>query len=69
MSTPQENNGDLVQRVESILRQDPKGQTAALTDIQKELTEMIEGTRLGPLEQLIQLFGTAVGKDSKKMNL
>jgi hypothetical protein len=66
MSTSHEKDGDIVQRVERILRQDPKGQTVALTDIRKELTEMLEGTRLGPLEQVIQLFGTAVGNDSKK---
>jgi hypothetical protein len=61
------NNGEaeLLKRVEVLLERDPEGQDAALCELQKELITKRKEPATDVLENIFQLFGTTVGKQSK----
>jgi hypothetical protein len=61
------NHGEaeLLKRVEVLLEQGPESQDAALRELQKELITKRKEPATDVLENIFQLFGTTVGKQSK----
>jgi hypothetical protein len=69
VSTDRAKDMDTLKNVENVLASDPEGLEAggletALTDLQKELSTLAQGSDIATLEQSLQLLGTAVGKNS-----
>ena len=65
MSANLDYRAELLKRVETLLDQTPEGQDDALRDMQAELRSLRKESRTDALEQVVQLLGTAVGKQSK----
>jgi hypothetical protein len=64
-STTHSSDVSLLQRVEQLLKEDPKAEDATLQELQKELGTLQIESSSETLERIFQSFGTAVGTHSK----
>jgi hypothetical protein len=61
------NDGDnLLERVETLLKQDPESRDDKLRQLQKELEALPAESDTKTIETVFQAFGTAVGTESKR---
>jgi hypothetical protein len=65
MSSTLGDRGKLLGRVEILLEQSPIGQDDILHELQQELGALRKEMDTDALEKVFQLFGTAVGQQSR----
>jgi hypothetical protein len=66
MSTIRNDEESLLERVETLLKQNPKSQEDILRHLQTELVSLRAKSDTKTIETVFQEFGTAVGTDSKR---
>jgi hypothetical protein len=66
MSTIRNDEESLLERVETLLKQNPKSQEDILRHLQTELVSLRAKSDTKTIETVFQAFGTAVGTDSKR---
>jgi hypothetical protein len=66
MSTIRNDEESLLERVETLLKQNPKSQEDILRHLQTELVSLRAKSDIKTIETVFQAFGTAVGTDSKR---
>jgi hypothetical protein len=66
MSTIGNAKDSLLERVETLLKQDAESQDDTLRQLQKELGALRAESNTKTIETVFQAFGTAVGTESKE---
>jgi hypothetical protein len=65
MSLNEESAVDFLERLKAVLEHGPQGQDTALRGLLEELSAHRKGPKKDTLEKAFEIFGTAVGKQSK----
>jgi hypothetical protein len=66
MASVQDDKTELLTRIEILLEQDPAGQDDTLRELRKQLEILRTESNTNTIEKVFQLFGTAVGTNSKR---
>jgi hypothetical protein len=66
MASVRDDKTELLTRIDTLLEQDPTGQDDTLRELRKELEILRTESNTNTIEKVFQLFGTAVGTNSKR---